>query len=275
LVKPYTPIGEHFSRNRTCTSINPDEALCYYETCMTRALFLSCSRRKSPEAELMPAIRRYEGPCFRVLRSYLRDAGENPLRIWILSAEHGLIRGQDPILPYDRIMTPTRADTLRPSVMATFAAALRTEPFQEACVCMGSTYARAMSHCWQFLSNSVQVYHTHGSIGGQASQLKAWLHLDKVSPDSELPSQLKVAKATILGIQIDLPTDEVLTIARQRLMADSKAAMRFQTRFVLIDQYRIAPKWLVAQLTGLPVSRFRTAEACRVLNALGLRVECV
>jgi hypothetical protein len=216
---------------------------------MTRALFLSCSKRKSPEAGLMPGIRRYEGPCFRVLRSYLRDAGKDPLRIWILSAEHGLIRGHDPILSYDRVMTPTRADTLRASVMATFVAALRTEPFDEACVCMGSTYARAMSDCWQFLSNSVQVYHTHGSIGGQASQLKAWLHLGKVSLRSQVLSQPKAAKATILGIQIDLTTDEVLTIARKRLMADPKAAMRFQTRFVHIDQYRIAPKWLVSQLT--------------------------
>ena len=65
---------------------------------MTRALFLSCSKRKSPEAGLIPAIRRYEGPRFRVLRSYLRDAGKDPLLIWILSAEHGLIRGYDPIL---------------------------------------------------------------------------------------------------------------------------------------------------------------------------------
>jgi len=132
-----------------------------------------------------------------------------------------------------------------------------------------------MSDCWQFLSNSVQVYHTHGSIGGQASQLKAWLNLDKVSLRSELLSQHKAAKATILGIQIDLTTEEVLTIARQRLMTDSKVATRFQTRFVHVDQYPIAPKWLVRELTGLPVSRFRTADACRVLNALGFRVECV
>jgi hypothetical protein len=172
-------------------------------------------------------------------------------------------------------MTPSRADTLRASVMAIFAATLRTDPFDEACVCMGSTYTRAMSDCWQFLSNRVQVHHTHGSIGGQASQLKALLHLDKVSPRSEVVSQPRTAKATILGMQFDLTTKDVLAIARKRLTTGSKAAMRFQTKFVRIAQYRIVPKWLVRQLTGLAVSRFRTADACRVLNALGLRVECV
>jgi hypothetical protein len=172
-------------------------------------------------------------------------------------------------------MTRSRADTLRASVMAIFAATLRTDPFDEACVCMGSTYTRAMSDCWQFLSNRVQVHHTHGSIGGQASQLKALLHLDKVSPRSEVVSQPRTAKATILGMQFDLTTKDVLAIARKRLTTGSKAAMRFQTKFVRIAQYRIVPKWLVRQLTGLAVSRFRTADACRVLNALGLRVECV
>jgi hypothetical protein len=69
-----------------------------------------------------------------------------------------------------------------------------------------------MSDCWQFLSNSVQVYHTHGSIGGQASQLKAWLHLDKVSLRFEVLSQPKAAKAIILGMQINLTSEDVLTI---------------------------------------------------------------
>jgi hypothetical protein len=159
--------------------------------------------------------------------------------------------------------------------MATFAAALRTEPFDEAFVCMGATYTRAMSGCWQFLPDTVQVYLACGSIGGQASHLKAWLYQDNDSHHSESLSQPRAAKATILGMQIDLTVEDVLSIARTKLATDSKAAMRFQTRFVCIGQYRVAPKWLVSQLTGLPPSRFRTAEACRVLNALGFRVEHV
>jgi hypothetical protein len=241
---------------------------------MSRALFVACSERKLLDPRPLPAVKRYDGPCFRVLRRYLRNASEDGLLVWILSAKHGLIRGDTCILSYDRAMTRSRADALRTSIAATFTVVLRTESFDEAFVCMGATYARAMSDCWQALPDTIQVHHAHGSIGGQASQLKAWLHFDKVSSSSQVLSQPQAAKATILGMKIDLTTEDVLTIARERLTADLKAAMRFQTKFVRIDQYRIAPKWLVRQLTGVPVSRFRTAEACRVLNAFGLRVEC-
>jgi hypothetical protein len=242
---------------------------------MTRALFLSCSKRKLPEARPLPAIKRYDGPCFRVLRNYLRAVGEDTLLVWILSAEHGLIKGHDPILSYNRTMTPRRADVLRTSILATFAAALRTAPFDEAFVCMGATYVRAMSDCWQFLPDSIKVCHARGSIGCQASQLKAWLYQENISHHHKSLGQSKAAKATILAMQIDLTTEDVLSIARNRLAADSKGAMGFQTRFVCIGQHRVAPKWLVSQLTGLAVSRFRTADACRVLNALGFRVECL
>jgi hypothetical protein len=242
---------------------------------MTRVLFISCSKRKSPDVELVPAISRYDGPCFRVLRSYLRDAGKDALLVWVLSAEYGLLQGRNPISSYDRVMTPNRAAALRTSIVATFVSALRTEVFDEAFVCMGATYARVMSDCWHYLPNSVQVYHARGSIGGLASKLKAWLRRDNLDHHINPLGQSNAPKATILGIQIDLTTEEVLAIARERLATDSKAAMRCQTWFVRIGDYCVTPKWLVRQLTELPVSRFRTADACRVLNALGLRVECV
>jgi len=38
-----------------------------------RLLILSCSQRKRPDPSLLPAIERYNGPPFQVLRRYLRE----------------------------------------------------------------------------------------------------------------------------------------------------------------------------------------------------------
>jgi hypothetical protein len=37
-------------------------------------LVLSCSQRKLPNPEPLPALERYDGPAFRVLRKFLRES---------------------------------------------------------------------------------------------------------------------------------------------------------------------------------------------------------
>jgi hypothetical protein len=66
---------------------------------------------------------------------------------------------------------------------------------------------------------------------------------------------------------------EVLAVARRGLAAEIAAARRYQSWYVSVDADRVAPKWLVSQLTGLPVSCFATDEARRVLARLGVEVE--
>jgi hypothetical protein len=38
-----------------------------------RMLILACSRRKRPDEGLLPAIERYDGPAFRMVRRFLRE----------------------------------------------------------------------------------------------------------------------------------------------------------------------------------------------------------
>jgi hypothetical protein len=75
-----------------------------------------CSRRKTAATEPVPALDLYQGGCIPALRACtarhrgLRD------RVWIISAEHGLLHADTPLLPYDRRMDAARAMALRAQV---------------------------------------------------------------------------------------------------------------------------------------------------------------
>jgi len=75
-----------------------------------------CSRRKTSAGEPVPALDLYQGGCIPALRACAEAKPGLRSRIWILSAEHGLLHADTPVLPYDRRMDPARAAWLRPAV---------------------------------------------------------------------------------------------------------------------------------------------------------------
>ena len=58
-----------------------------------RLLILACSQRKQASCEPLPAIDRYNGPLFLVLRRFMRECPRQArlLDVYILSAAYGLI----------------------------------------------------------------------------------------------------------------------------------------------------------------------------------------
>lgn len=76
-----------------------------------RLLILSCSQRKRSDPGLLPAIERYNGPAFQVLRKFLRERPDDTRRldVFIMSAAYGLIPAEYPIANYDQVMTSQRA----------------------------------------------------------------------------------------------------------------------------------------------------------------------
>ena len=87
-------------------------------TASDRLLILACSRRNLLDDGPLPAVERYDGPAFRILRRFLRERPSEAPDVLILSAEHGLIAQDTPILAYDREMTAARARELRPQTLA-------------------------------------------------------------------------------------------------------------------------------------------------------------
>jgi hypothetical protein len=83
-------------------------------------IVLGCSATKVEAEGSLPAIDLYDGPTFRVLRSYLRDyRWPQPLSVAVLSAKYGIIGGISHIFTYDQRMTSERASELAPAVSKT------------------------------------------------------------------------------------------------------------------------------------------------------------
>lgn len=232
---------------------------------MTRALFLSCSRAKIPQAGLMPAVERYDGPAFRTLRRWRQRAGD--LRVWVLSAEHGLISGDAKIADYDRYITRDRIPELREDTEAKLKSIAESHSFSSALICMTDAYTPAFP---DHFPGGVKTEKAGGKIGGKISHLKAWLGGDDIpSFAGEISSEEHEAR--ICGKSVRASAEQGISLAREGLARGDPAAANWQTWYVPVDDRKqVAVKWLVAELTGLSVSQFRTADALRVLRFWGI-----
>lgn len=246
-----------------------------------RLLILKCSSRKRGPAEPTPALERYDGPLWQVLRSYLREQPllATDLTVYGLSAEYGLIRGDEPIPLYDRTMDSERADALRPAVLRALPDVLGAG-YEQLCLGLSQRYLRAMEGWQALLPAATALTVTDGAMGEKLGQLRAWLEGRAWAPATDRPARLVAPEAprgavTLAGVHIQMTRDEVLTRARDALVTDGIHAGRFRDWYVLVDDRPVAAKWLAGLLTGLPTTRFDAANARRALLALGIDVERV
>jgi hypothetical protein len=142
-----------------------------------RALLVSCSQSKRSAPGLLPAIERYDGPVFRVLRRYLREVVDRSLLVCIVSAEFGLIRSDARIPDYDRRMTPTRARELRSEVTRKLASILRNCACEELFISASAAYEHALA-CRQ----PHELVSVRFAVRGQGRRLRSlhrWLRGDR------------------------------------------------------------------------------------------------
>ena len=245
--------------------------------CVHRLLVLTCSQRKHASPELLPAIERYDGPSFRVLRSFLRNhpTASTHLDVFILSAAHGLIPASQYITSYDQLMTTQRAEELSDQVLPTFASLLHTE-YTELCIAMSKTYQSALPGWTTFVPSSMSVTIVKGSQGVKLAQLKRWLWEDLATAASITPRSTVVKSrgvARLRGIELRLTPSQVFEQARIALKSDGADAHSSRLWYVDLDDQRVAPKWLVSVLTGLSVNNFTADDARRVLSQLGIPIQ--
>lgn len=234
-------------------------------------VLVSCSRRKTTTPGLLPAIERYDGPIFRLLRRFLR-VSTRPVSLHILSAAYGLIPADHPIPWYDCQMRTDRATALRPAVDASLRAIMISYPFTDGFFCMGNAYQQALPDLTTFIPATIPIQIASGTIGRQLGMLHDWLYGQPPVPAS---SGRDTGTARIRGIELTMTANEALTTARCALAHADGNPRAFQSWYVLVDDRRVAPKWLVSKLSGLSVRAFTTDEARRVLARIGIAVRRV
>jgi hypothetical protein len=141
---------------------------------MKRLLIIACSQRKRTDTADLPAIERYDGPAFRVLRKYLSEASGDVPIVLILSAKYGLIDSSRPIRDYDRRMSAARARELRPGVLEAGRPVL-TRSWAEVGVCVGRHYRAALGDLLEHAPPGAQVRHIGGGLGPRLTRLRDWL----------------------------------------------------------------------------------------------------
>jgi Family of unknown function (DUF6884) len=237
-----------------------------------RLLILACSQRKRPDEGLLPAVERYDGPTFRVLRRFLREGISEPPDVLILSAEHGLIPQDLPIAAYDRKITPARARELRPQILADLQRLIVSRPSSETLVCAGKQYLSALQADDASPLSRLNVRICSGALGKTLAELHDWLH-GRPPKLRYNPTMLAVGnRARIRGVEVTLTPEQVFDIAVEALSEGWGDPERYEAWCVPVNGKRVAPKWLVSRISGLPVAAFTTDDARRLLARLGVEV---
>lgn len=240
-----------------------------------RLLLLSCSQRKRADQGQLSAINRYNGPQFQVLRKFRREhpAEAQAIDVYILSAKFGLIPGNRPISNYDYKMTQERADELHYQILGSLKQHLEQSHYEECFISLGKTYLPAIAGYEQVVPPELRIFVSQGSLGRRQTELRDWLYsklLDRPLPQTpESPPGI----ARIRGVEVALTPTQILDEARKFLANGQCNSSSYQAWYVQVDDRRVAPKWLISQLTGLPVNSFHTGEARRVLQQLGIEVK--
>jgi hypothetical protein len=139
-----------------------------------RLLIVACSGTKSDQPGEMPAIDRYTGAYYQMIKNH-----QGPLpEIVILSAKYGFIRANELIPDYNQLMTKERASELMKDTHR-FGSVLNYCDYDEVFVAAGRDYRAVINvtfaGLWRTGIKIEQTTWVSGGIGTQRSQLKAWL----------------------------------------------------------------------------------------------------
>ncbi len=140
-------------------------------------LVVACSRRKRRTDGAVPAMERYDGVNYRILRKVARE-GRWPqgVDLLILSAKHGLLEPGACIEDYDQSMTPEQARALWPDVSAGLARRVGRHGYEEVFLNLGRSYRLAIEGWESRLSHQLRVIYAPGGIGQKASAMLRWLN---------------------------------------------------------------------------------------------------
>ncbi len=222
----------------------------------------------------MPAIERYDGPAFRLLRRYLNRSDED-LEIYILSAKFGLITHQTSIPYYEQKLRSDRIEELKERISKQnfFSKTHERKPFF---INLGKTYSQVFEPVFEGLVKNSNTTFASGSSGKRLAEMYDWLYGEKSSLRNEQPKIELEKEVFIQGVRLYTTEKEIRAIVMDEISQNGmKNLQNYQSWFVSVDDLKISPKWLISRLTNLPVGKFHSDQARKVLQKLGVKVERV
>lgn len=145
---------------------------------MTTCLLMACSKAKRQMPGNLPALERYDGPPYRVVRKLRRARGlPADLHILIVSARYGLLRSDELVDLYDQRMSLELAESIRGEASSRLDEWLAQIRPRGMFVNLGKAYVQAISSSVEYerlrLAGVVRV--ADGPPGVRLAQLGAWL----------------------------------------------------------------------------------------------------
>ena len=243
-----------------------------------KCLIINCSKTKIKGENTLPAIKRYDGPLFRVLRKYVLDESQDisELSIYILSAKYGFISANEEIYDYDCFLTSSDANKIRENVLSSFKKACQKNEFKEIFFALSKNYRMLVDGFNYDNCSKARLIFAKGGNGYKSSQLKQWLYDDYKTNEEKLKAlknqSKSIGNATLCGKKIVLSSEQIVEIAEKSLQEKFGNPYNFKDWYVQIGENKVGPKWLVSQLSNVPVGKFTSKEARRVLTQLGVEV---
>ena len=237
----------------------------------SRLLILSCSQKKRPTKDLLPALKRYDGPAFRVLNKFQRknSFSEKLPDVYIMSAKYGLIPSNEPIPYYDQKINSQRVLELQKPTLKKLDQLQTDNKYIESFLCMSKNYLKVLDGYDSLTSVNHNVIVSEGSMGCKLAELRHWLYQGESSFYDNLTKPVGLGKASLRGIEITLTPEQVIEKINNVLTVDVEIP-KYNIWYIQVDDKKVPLKWVVNQLTGLPVNSFHTTEARRVLEQLGI-----
>lgn len=141
-------------------------------------LVQSCSNRKNGTDSPLPAMKRYDGYFFRIIKKAIDEGAlRDDIDIVILSAEFGLVDLDDNIPIYDRQMTSKRAGELRDEVVSSLVPRVRRGEYDTLVVNMAKQYEKAIEGIDSQLELEINRIRG-GGIGAKGRKLKHLIRSD-------------------------------------------------------------------------------------------------
>jgi len=141
---------------------------------MRRLIIVSASQRRITDPSPLPAIDRFDGVYFRILRKHLKDGKLKDADILVVSDRHGVIKATD-VVPYhppsDKIKVEEHARISNVKIIEGIA---KKTAYSEIYVICGKDFQGFIKGFEEFANTTVTYCQGRG-LGPKARSLKDWI----------------------------------------------------------------------------------------------------